>query len=257
MSSTLVGIERIALWMAYSRRCPYCGEPIQFRELEVDHIIPDSLEKDPHRLDQLKSDLALSPGFTLNSLSNFLPSHGGCNSRKTNLVFQPARLRYFLEIAESKIGAVRRLIPGLELQNARERILASVQSALESGILDFSDLVEVAGEARGFPLATRIEFESGDWDGSTDPQEIGTLLDRPVSIGSIPSTDGVRFISANGSIMEVRTCREFRAATAAKYRPADNTQLKMSVFLMRASTLLEAVSRARLAPLHGLRLKKP
>jgi hypothetical protein len=247
MSSTLGGIERIALWMAYSRRCAYCGELIHFRDLEVDHIIPDSLGKDPHKLDQLRSDLALSSGFGLNSLSNFLPSHGGCNLRKTDLVFQPARLRYFLEIAESKIDAVRRLIPGLELQAAKERLLALVRSALEAGNVVFSDLVGVATKSKGFPLTTRIEFESGDWDGSTDPQEIGTLLDKPVSIGSSPNSDGVRFVSANGGTMVVRTCREFRAAIAALFRPADNMQLRMSLFLMRASALLEAASRARLA----------
>jgi 5-methylcytosine-specific restriction endonuclease McrA len=247
MGSTLGGIERIALWMAYSRRCAYCGEPIQFRELEVDHIIPASFETDPQKLGQLRSELALPLAFALNSLGNFLPSHGGCNSRKSDLIFQPARLRYFLEIAESKVGAVRRLIPGLELQAQKERLLASVRLALESGNINFSDLVEIASEVKAFPLTARIEFEVGDWDGSTDPQEIGTLLDKPVSIGSIPKSDGVRFVSANGGAIVVRTCREFRVAMAAKYRPADNTQLKMSFFLMRASALIEAASRARLA----------
>jgi len=47
--------------------------------------------------------------------------------------------------------------------------------------------------------------------------------------------------------MLVRTCREFRAAITAKYRPADNSQLKMSFLLVRASAIFEAASRAQLA----------
>jgi hypothetical protein len=247
MSRTLPGVERIALWMAYSRKCAYCGEPIQLRDLEIDHIIPESLGDRPQDMDRLKCELGLPSEFVLNSLNNFLPSHARCNLRKTNQVFEPARLRYFLEVAEKKLDAVRRLIPGLELQDSKERLLGAVQSGLESGNLDFSDLVGAATEVKGFPLHTKIEFENGEWDGRIDSKQIDSFLDTPVAIGAIPSPDGVRFISASGGSMEVRTCREFRAAIAAKYYPSDNTQLKMAFFLMRASALLEAASRARLA----------
>lgn len=247
MSRTLGGVERIALWMAYSRACAYCGELIPLRDLEIDHIIPVSLEEHPEELNRLKGELGLPSEFTLNSLNNLLPTHGRCNLRKTDQIFESSRIRYFLEVAEGKLEAIRRLIPSLELQASKERLLGAVQSELESGNLEFSDLVGAASKAKGFPLYTRIEFESGKWDGTTDSKQIDSLLDTPVAIGAIPKPDGVRFISANGGSMAIRTCREFRAAISAKFYPSDNTQLKMSLPLMRASALLEAASRARLA----------
>jgi hypothetical protein len=247
MSRAVVGIERIALWMAYSRKCAYCVELIPFRDLEIDHILPESLKDRPHELTRLKGELGLPPEFALNSLNNLLPSHGRCNLRKADQVFEPSRLRYFLEVAEKRLDAVRRLVPSLELQASKERLLSAVQSGLESGNLDFSDLVGVATGAKGFPLDTGIEFENGEWDGRTDSKQIEALLDMPVVIGGIPEPDGVRFVSASGGSMVVKTCREFRAATAANYRPSDNSNLKMSLPLMRASALLEAASCARLA----------
>jgi len=249
MSRTLDTIERIALWMAYSRTCAYCGELIQLRDLEIDHIIPGSLEDRPDGLIRLKDELGLPSGFALNSINNLLPTHGRCNLRKSDQVFEPSRLRYFLEIAEGKLDAIRRLIPRLELQASKERLLGAVQSGLESGNLDFSDLVGVATEAKGFPLYTRVEFENGEWDGRTDLRQVDSLLDTPVTIGAIPNPDGVRFVSSNGASMVVRTCREYRAAIAACFYPSDNTQLKMSLPLMRASALLEAASCAQIAAL--------
>jgi hypothetical protein len=247
MGRTLVGIERIALWMAYSRKCAYCGELIPLRDLEIDHILPESLKDRPHELTRLKGELGLPPEFALNSLNNLLPSHGRCNLRKADQVFESSRLRYFLEVAEKRLDAVCRLVPGLELQASKERLLGAVQSGLESGNLDFSDLVGVAIGAKGFLLHTGIEFENGEWDGRTDSKQIEALLDTPVAIGGFPEPAGVQFVSPSGGSMVVKTCREFRAATAANYRPLDNSNLKMSLPLMRASAVLEAASCARLA----------
>jgi|SRR4029453_15717578 5-methylcytosine-specific restriction endonuclease McrA len=36
--------ERLAIWEAYGRVCLYCEEPIYWRDLEIDHILPEDLQ---------------------------------------------------------------------------------------------------------------------------------------------------------------------------------------------------------------------
>lgn len=31
---------RIAVWQKYDCRCAYCGEPLHYKEMQVDHILP-------------------------------------------------------------------------------------------------------------------------------------------------------------------------------------------------------------------------
>jgi 5-methylcytosine-specific restriction endonuclease McrA len=46
--------QRVALWRAYDLICPYCGKPIDsYFQLEIDHIIPQSLLDDTQRLKEL------------------------------------------------------------------------------------------------------------------------------------------------------------------------------------------------------------
>jgi 5-methylcytosine-specific restriction endonuclease McrA len=110
MSGTLSGVERFAIWTAHSKRCAYCEEPMKYTDLEIDHIIPQSLRKKPQELQNLLVQLSLHANFDLDSLENLLPAHGSCNFRKKARVFSQANARFFLEIAQEKLGTIRSLI---------------------------------------------------------------------------------------------------------------------------------------------------
>jgi 5-methylcytosine-specific restriction endonuclease McrA len=74
-------IERVAIWTAHSKRCAYCGEPLKYPDLEIDHILPVSLTKSPGKLEHLISQFALPSDFSIASLRNLLPAHRICNSK--------------------------------------------------------------------------------------------------------------------------------------------------------------------------------
>jgi len=38
-------IERRAIWEAYNKRCAYCEMVLSFRDLEIDHVVPQSLNE--------------------------------------------------------------------------------------------------------------------------------------------------------------------------------------------------------------------
>ena len=253
MSQTRTGNERLAIWMAHKKRCVYCGEPIQLRDLEIDHILPASLENEPQELKCLKAELGLPTWFSLSSARNFVPAHDWCNSRKTNRVFSPANVRYFLEIAEGKLEAIDRLVSGLALQSEKEHLLGAVQTAIESGNMNFGDLIDVVSEVKSFPLSTQIEFVDGEWDGRDCLQEIEKLLDRPILFGGTTSIDGIEFVNDAGGSMVIRTCREYRAAKSAKYYAPTTFAMKMEAFVSAADAVLEAASRAQIPAISYLK----
>ena len=123
----------MAIWTAHSKRCAYCEEPLKYADLEIDHIIPRSLLNKPQELQNLLALLSLPAGFDIESLNNLLPTHGNCNFRKKANVFGQANVRFFLEIAQKKFGAIRSLIPQFETESSREKLLALVEAALQSG----------------------------------------------------------------------------------------------------------------------------
>ena len=246
-------IERVAIWTAHSKRCAYCGEPLKYPDLEIDHILPRSLTKSPAKLKELISQLSLPSDFSITALRNLLPAHRVCNSRKRDRVFNEANARFFLEIADQKLRSIEDLMPKLELEASRDRLLALVRSALQSGNADLGDILDAASKTNRFPLNATVHFESGSWAVAADSERINILLDEPVDLHVQGKERGVRFTDGKGSAISISTCREYKAAIAAGYYPSDNTNLKVSFYLATTSAILEAASRARLAPISYIR----
>ncbi|MFI7590410.1 HNH endonuclease [Micromonospora sp. NPDC049359] len=72
---------RWALWMVWDQKCGWCGEQLTFSEMEVDHIIPQSLVgKDLRKALCLHG---LSHDYDVQAPPNLLPSCRRCNSIKS------------------------------------------------------------------------------------------------------------------------------------------------------------------------------
>lgn len=253
MGRRIEGIERIAIWTAHSKKCAYCEEPLNYADLEIEHIIPKSLRKKPTGLQKLIAQLALPADFDLDSLENLLPSHRRCNFRKKARIFSQANVRFFLEIAQEKLDVIKELIQNLKLEDSRENLLAMVQSALESGGTELGEILEAAAETHNFPLKATIDFESGTWEVRADREKINELLDEPVELHAHGSEFGVQFTDGKGAEKSIRTCREYRSAIEAGFYPSDNTALKISFLLATASAMLDAASCAKIPPISYIR----
>ncbi|MFN2446738.1 MAG: HNH endonuclease [Vicinamibacterales bacterium] len=59
--------ERVASWRAWDKKCAYTGEPIAFRDLEIDHVIPEEMLYRPDEIQALRGRLNLANDFDLNS----------------------------------------------------------------------------------------------------------------------------------------------------------------------------------------------
>lgn len=144
MSTQVISIRvRTALWRAHESRCFFCREPIAFVELEVDHLVPESLLGDVHALREILPRLGLSPEFDLHSLDNLVPTHGQCNRRKSDSVFSDSSLRYFIELTRARLPRVREEMERITVQTANERLLVSVADRVERGLLSRDEVLRV------------------------------------------------------------------------------------------------------------------
>jgi 5-methylcytosine-specific restriction endonuclease McrA len=234
---------RIAIWQAHGKRCVYCGEQIPFKELEIDHVIPESLAGNPTDLDRVITELGLPPDFQLTSLLNLVPAHERCNSIKRSRIFQANNVRFFLENASAKEANVRRNIDALKLQSQKDKVLSSVRVAIDSGSLTPQEIHDALNNPSAFSLGQAIEFADGSDITSVKQSEIEGLLDKPILIGG-RAEFVAEFVSANGSKMSVHTCREYRAAQAGKYYAQTTYDIKSEAFLKTANAILDAVARA-------------
>ncbi len=93
---------RKALYHAYGEKCMYCGEPIAYKEMQVDHILAtnhvdpgdDETKKYIEELEKNRFDIS-NPDY----VENYLPVCGPCNRLKLNKVFGVSTLRFYHEAA--------------------------------------------------------------------------------------------------------------------------------------------------------------
>lgn len=116
---------------------------MSFAELEIDHLIPESLSNDPGVLQALLARLGLPPNFDLRSLDNLVPTHRECNRRKSDLAFSEASLRYYLELIRTRLPRVRKEIDRIAVQAANERLLTSLSDRIERGYLSRDEVLRV------------------------------------------------------------------------------------------------------------------
>jgi len=244
---------RFAIWHAHSKKCAYCGEPVSFAELDIDRIIPENLKDNSVELERVKSDVGVASDFRMNSMVNLLPAHRHCNLKKSGQPFQPSNTRYFIELASRKEAAIHRYLDAFALRTQKERALAVLRGAIESGTLTMADVSDVEYGSRSFLLSTDLEFRDGSRLGAIPPAEVDELLDKPLLIGRSKDIDGIEFVGDYENPMVVRTCREYRAARAAGYTTKTNFDLKMEAYFKSSDAIINAVANAQVASVSYLR----
>lgn len=100
---------RSALWIAYDKKDFYKDDIILYREMEVDHIIPQDVFKDNAVKKNILEKLGLEDDFEMNSLENFIPTRRGTNSSKGNKI-ELSRILTALAKAKEKKEKVLDLI---------------------------------------------------------------------------------------------------------------------------------------------------
>ncbi|MHA2171304.1 MAG: HNH endonuclease [Candidatus Kariarchaeaceae archaeon] len=140
---------RYALWRAYSMKCFYCGMPIDFQNLTIDHLIPQSLEKDQNRLDKILKEYDITdiyPDFSPDDLLNLVPSHGNCNVRKSDDLLPKEVTLYYLTRINKKLPKVVYELDRLRISSQKGNILGRLGALLESGEISEQEVIETLSQ---------------------------------------------------------------------------------------------------------------
>lgn len=131
---------RAALLKAHSYKCPYTNEMLNANNFEIDHVIPQSLKKNPKELKELLKSLGLPSDFNLNSLDNLLPCHPSSNRKKSNNIFQLGNLRFFLDLASRLKPKVEKNLDAIRKSNVLAKAENLLKISLARGQLDSESL---------------------------------------------------------------------------------------------------------------------
>lgn len=122
-------IQRMAIWKAHKSKCAYCGELIRFNDLEIDHILPESLLGNSDELERIKLEYGLGSEFEINSYYNWIPSCKKCNRTKSDRVYSKSAIFHFLEmVAKPKYEEIRNIKQNLEKTMKKEGFLTRTEA---------------------------------------------------------------------------------------------------------------------------------
>ncbi len=137
---------RYALWRAYDMKCFYCKRPVDFLNVEIDHVIPQSLAASPGALPKIEQEYEITenfPGFSINGLTNLVPSDGAyCNVHKGNMLLPKAATLFYLSLVQRNLPKVEKELARLARSVQKGKVFGEMSVALESGAIVGSEILE-------------------------------------------------------------------------------------------------------------------
>lgn len=239
-------IERRAFWEAHGKRCAYCAEPLWYRDLFLDHIVPQSITGALERRGIMES-CGLDGGFDLNSRLNIVPSCHRCNTTKGASLFEPPRLMLILEIARSKAPKVEALEKQYQQEQKSENIRLTLSLALARGDITPDQLSALLGETDGelkpVALTSGLRLADGSVLATISRDDVERLMDTPIEVNG-GRNDALELFDVNDALVQVRTCREYQQTLKDGCEPTCNFMSKVASDFKIALAVLTAIKHS-------------
>lgn len=134
-------IERYAVYKVFSGKCQWCGEPLEFKDIHIDHLIPEMLLENPEKLATILFSYGLDDSFDINDFENWIPLHPHCNTRKNDAVYSNLPIvRTLLDRCATNKDQARRIKIKLEREPKKSEILVRIKSALDRDVINKEEL---------------------------------------------------------------------------------------------------------------------
>jgi hypothetical protein len=131
--------ERVAIWETDGKKCFYCGVPVLWRDLHIDHVVPEDISES--RLTKLRA--LLPDHFEINSMENWVTCHQGCNIRKGVYLFRTKALLYYLEMAGKRAQKALQMVEDFRNARDNDKFLSGLKVRIENGLLSRSEVRDV------------------------------------------------------------------------------------------------------------------
>ena len=94
-------VNRIKVWEKYDKHCAYCGRKIEYKEMQIDHLVPQSLAH--FYSNKRMKDYIGGKGDNIDSFENLMPACRRCNHYK-----RAYRIEAFRELVKTLHERVRK-----------------------------------------------------------------------------------------------------------------------------------------------------
>lgn len=241
-------IDRRALWEAHRKRCLYCRQPLLFKELLIDHVVPEGLLRDPERWADIRVSYGLGETFDVQGDGNLAPACYPCNADKLDRLLSPEQLAIVLSRVQDRVEEVRRLRGKYERSAGADDAILGLICSLQSGAVTSHQVNEILQRFDtadvDVTLYRSIEFLDGIVVSEINKANVEDLLDRPIRLGTdLPA--GLELVHKNGSTVAVRTTREYRTAVQGGYYAPTTFGMKMEAFFKLPLAVLTVIEHAR------------
>jgi 5-methylcytosine-specific restriction endonuclease McrA len=149
--------ERFVVYLADGGKCFWCGIPVFYRDVQIDHVFPEDLLDDNSELARIKVEYGLGAQYDINGFENWVTCHQGCNLRKRNTVL-PNAPRTLLTVAELKQRAPKLASESKKYASRKraEEILGMLASALTAGSLTKEDVLDLITDPPQVPIVSAV-----------------------------------------------------------------------------------------------------
>lgn len=244
-------IIRSALWASYNNTCFYCNKNLDWNDVHIDHVIPESLANNQRSFDTFKVAFDLDKNFDVNELYNLVPVHGKCNLRKNDELFAKQTILFYLGLTKRALPKITQEIEKLKRRKNKGQIISKVQTALATNLIDIKELQRIINQAqqnnwniKEVRLPLGVEFIDEVYDSFYFDTDISTLINKKLLVGGI--YDYLKLVNDINKETKVSTLSEWRWATCNGFYPLTNADLKMSFTFIFFDELIKALQIAKM-----------
>ncbi len=188
-------IHRHAIWTVHGEKCYQCGQPVDLQSMQVDHVIPQSVEHEPETLAMVLQELGRPECFNLHGFENLLPCCAPCNRRKSDTLWQPSlAIQRELQNAEAKTSRVEGLIEETKKKRDISILLNELEQFRDDGTLT-GEHMAVIRQLTQYQLLIRLPELRGE----------PVRIVKEIKFGTVAQTKDMTFATLPGFTLKVGT----------------------------------------------------
>lgn len=122
---------RRAIYELYDSKCFYTGEPLDYINMELDHIIPRSAMNDLELINSIIKECSLPEDFHVDSLLNLVPTSRFNNRRKSDKQLDLKKIIYLFSFTSEKVDLINKKIIELKKKMNFEKHLSMLKTQFD------------------------------------------------------------------------------------------------------------------------------
>lgn len=132
-------VRRDAIWNGYDKKCLYCGRPLSYTEVNIDHFIPESISAD--KLDSLKAKGILPHCYSVHGDYNLVVACSEHNTKKGSTVFDDLAIPTYLTHMRTGVRKARRYLIDKKYKDKAGNAIRTLHILKERGKYTEDELV--------------------------------------------------------------------------------------------------------------------